>query len=253
MPYLTFFNRQIPLYGIFFYSGIFIAAAVAMLICTRKKIPRYEIAYSGVYTMIGALLGAKLLFIAVTFRRIIEDDIPLEAILKGGFVFYGGMIGGAVGLIVYTKQFKMDILPFCDIFAAVLPLGHAFGRIGCHFAGCCYGIPYNGPFAQTYHVTIGQTPTDIPLFPVQLLEACGLVLIFSVLITVYLKIKENNGSIMLIYLFTYPLLRFCIEFLRGDSERGHFLGLSVSQWISLSAVAAALLLLLGRRKKRVNQ
>lgn len=241
------------MYGIFFYSGIFIAATVAMLICTHKKIPRYEIAYSGVYTMIGALLGAKLLFIAVTFRQIIEEAIPLEAYLKGGFVFYGGVIGGAIGLIIYTKQFKMDILPFCDIFAAVLPLGHAFGRIGCYFAGCCYGIPYRGLFAHTYYVTIGQTPTGIPLFPVQLLEACGLLLIFSVLITVYLKAKEKNGITMLIYLFAYPLLRFCVEFLRGDSERGSFLGLSVSQWISLSAVAGALLLLIKNQKKQSDQ
>jgi len=253
MPFITVFGRHLPIYGIFFYIGIITAALTAILICSHKNVPKYEIAYSAVYTMIGAILGAKLLFIVVSLRQITEENIPLEAVIKGGFVFYGGVLGGALGLMVYAKQFHMDLLPFCEIYSTVLPLGHAFGRIGCFFAGCCYGIPYTGVFAHTYNVSVGQTPVGVPLFPVQLLEACGLLLIFIVLLTVYLKTKEQCGITMLIYFLAYPLLRFFVEFLRGDSERGSFWGLSVSQWISLSATVTALLLLMKHRKKRLNR
>ena len=176
MPYFTLFGKPIPLYGLFFYLALIISSAVALLICKRKSVPRFEIAYSGVYTMIGAMLGAKILFVAISLRQIIDERIPIEAIIKGGFVFYGGVIGGLIGLLIYTKQFRMSILPFLDVYAVVLPLGHAFGRIGCFFAGCCYGMPYDGPFSHTYHFSLGTTPTKIPLFPVQLLESIGLLI-----------------------------------------------------------------------------
>ena len=127
-PYFTLFEREIPIYGVFFYIGIFIAAGVALLISPHKKVERYEIAYSGVYTMIGAMLGSKLLFIAVSLKQIIRENIPLEAVIKGGFVFYGGLIGGILGLFIYCKQYKVAFAPLCEIMATVLPIGHAFGR-----------------------------------------------------------------------------------------------------------------------------
>lgn len=232
-PYFTLFGREIPVYGICFYIGIFIAAGVALLISPKKKVERYEIAYSGVYTMIGAMLGSKLLFLAVTLKTIIEENIPLEAVIKGGFVFYGGLIGGILGLFIYCKIYKVQMAPICEIMATVLPLGHAFGRIGCFFAGCCYGIPYDGIFSCTYKYTYGTTPLGIPLLPVQLIEAISLFIIFIIMLTVYLKTKEKAGYSVALYLCMYPVLRFALEFFRGDSERGGLLFLSTSQWVSV--------------------
>lgn len=232
-PYFTLFGREIPVYGVCFFLGIFIAAGVALLISPKKKVERYEVAYSGVYTMIGAMLGSKLLFIAVTLKTIIEEKIPLEAIIKGGFVFYGGLIGGIIGLFIYCKIYKVPMAPICEIMATVLPLGHAFGRVGCFFAGCCYGIPHNGSFSYTYKYTYGTTPLGVPLLPVQLIEAISLLAIFVFMLTVYLKTKEKTGYAVALYMGMYPVLRFILEFFRGDSERGGFLFLSTSQWVSV--------------------
>ena len=205
--------------------------------------------------MIGGIIGAKLLFLIVSFRQIIDENIPLWAVIKGGFVFYGGLAGGLVGILVYAKQFRMRIEKLLEIYATVLPLGHAFGRLGCFFAGCCYGMPYDGKFSCTYHVSIGNTPTNISLFPIQLAEAIGLVIIFSLLLIVYLKTQEKCGITPILYCSLYPLLRFTLEFFRGDTERGKYGWFSTSQWVSLLILVCVEICLIrkilqGRKKMR---
>lgn len=248
--YIQIFGKQIPLYGLFFYTGIACASVVAALICKRKKIDRYDLLCAGVYTMIGALIGAKLLFILVSIDDIIKYSIPFENVLKGGFVFYGGLLGGILGMFIYCKQFKESFAQLAELFATVLPLGHAFGRVGCFFAGCCYGIPYDGPFSHTYHNVIGQTPTGIPLLPVQLIEASCLVIIFIVMMILYFKTKEKIGVAPVTYLMIYSVLRFILEFFRGDAERGTFLGLATSQWVSIGLLIAAIVVLVLRYQKK---
>jgi len=248
-PYFTLFGREIPVYGVCFYLGIFIAAGVALLISPKKKVERYEIAYSGVYTMIGALIGSKLLFIAVSLKHIIQENIPWEAVIKGGFVFYGGLIGGILGLFIYCRTYKVPMAPLCEIMATVLPLGHAFGRVGCFFAGCCYGIPYDGVFSCTYKYTYGTTPLGVPLLPVQLIEAVSLLVIFVLMLTVYLKTKEKTGYAVAMYMGMYPVLRFILEFFRGDTERGGFLFLSTSQWVSLLLLIISITYFILKSKK----
>ncbi len=252
-PYFTLFEREIPIYGVFFYIGIFIAAGIALLISPQKKVERYEIAYSGVYTMIGAMLGSKLLFIAVSLKQIIRENIPLEAVIKGGFVFYGGLIGGILGLFIYCKQYKVAFAPLCEIMATVLPIGHAFGRIGCFFAGCCYGIPYDGIFSCTYSYSYGTTPLGISLLPVQLIEAVLLLLVFIVLLIVYFKTRDKTGFAVPIYLIIYPILRFVLEFFRGDSERGKLLSLSTSQWVSILLLSISTVYFTLNKFKKINR
>ncbi len=237
-PDISVFGRDIPVYGICFYAGIFLASAAAVLICPKKKIERFDLVCSAVYTMIGAMIGAKLLFIAVSIRQIIQLEIPLEAVIKGGFVFYGGLLGGAAGLIIYLRQFKLPALPFLDLYAFALPLGHAVGRVGCFFAGCCYGLPYDGPISCTYVSTAGMTPLGVPLFPIQLLEAALLVALFSVQ-CVSICIKPGaQGVQVCTYCFVYPVIRFTLEFFRGDAERGEIGVLSTSQIVSVIIIVA---------------
>ena len=244
------FGKEIPLYGLMFYIGIACAALVAALICKRKKIERYDLVCAGVYTMIGALIGAKLLFIIISLDDIIKYDIPFEYVLKGGFVFYGGLIGGILGLFIYAKQFKESFVQMGELFATVLPLGHAFGRLGCFFAGCCYGIPYDGPFSHTYHNVLGDTPTGVPLLPIQLIEAICLVIIFGVMMVLYFRSKEKYGNAPITYLMIYSALRFVLEFFRGDEARGRFLWLATSQWVSIGLMAAAILVLVLRHQRK---
>lgn len=241
------FGYSIPLYGVLFYVGIAVAAIVAVILHRRAEIEIFDIAGSAVYAMIGAIAGAKLLFLAISARQLIEQHIPIEAAIKGGFVFYGGLLGGALGLMIYTKQFRMDFRRFADLYTTVLPLGHAFGRVGCFFAGCCYGIEWEHGYI--YSNTVGSTPIGIPLLPIQLIEAGLLVLLFAVQLILYIY-RSHAGRNTILYLIVYPILRFILEFFRGDTERGKFLWFSTSQWVSLMILAVICIMFAVKKYKK---
>lgn len=243
---IVIFGLDIPLYGLFFYLGISLAAVVAVIIVRKRKIPLFDFVCSAVYACIGGLLGAKLLFVLVSIDQIIEYNVPLLSVIKGGFVFYGGLLGGLLGLWIYAKQFKESVTEYFDIYAIALPLGHAVGRVGCFFAGCCYGLPWEHGYVYTE--TVGNTPIGIPLFPIQLAEAFFLLILFVIQLIALKKI-HFNGINTYIYFFAYPILRFILEFFRGDSERGTFVYLSTSQWISLIIIAIVVILAVNKRKK----
>ncbi len=248
---IELFGTSIPLYGIFFYLGIALAAIAALIISKKISFPCWEIVYSAIYVMIGAMLGAKLLFIAVSWDQIVEYNLSFIQIIKGGFVFYGGLIGGAIGLFIYTSVYKANIIEYIDIYATVLPLGHAIGRIGCFFAGCCYGVPSS--FGVIYTQTVGQTPLGIKLFPVQLAESACLIALFIILLVLFFKSKRK-GIVALVYAFSYSVIRFVLEFFRGDAERGIFFGISTSQWICilLALISTILLFLRIQKLKRAD-
>lgn len=226
-------DKEIPTYGICFFIGITLAILVALIFINKNKIDLFDFLACCAYLLIGAIVGAKLLFILINIETIIENNIGFFDIIKSGFVFYGGLFGGLLGVLIFGWQFKTNVKKLIDIFAVVLPLGHAIGRIGCFLGGCCYGIKYNGIFSHTYyHSDNIYTPLGVKLFPVQLLESFLLFILFILLIFVYTK-RNNIAKISLIYLTSYSIMRFFLEFLRGDIERGSFLYLSTSQWISL--------------------
>lgn len=237
-PFFYLFDKEIPLYGVMFYCGIILAASVALLICSCRELERFDMVCSSIYCMIGAMLGSKLLFFAVNLRTIIDLHVPFVNVLKGGFVFYGGLIGGLLGTVIYSKKYKLPLLDYLDIYAAVLPLGHAIGRVGCFFGGCCYGIPYDGDFSVTYLKVVGDTPLGIPLLPIQLIESVGLLILFIILLTLFLKFPKKNGLVTVVYAISYAIMRFVLEFFRGDDDRGRLGFLSTSQWISIAVVIA---------------
>ncbi|MBP3666538.1 MAG: prolipoprotein diacylglyceryl transferase [Clostridia bacterium] len=230
---ITIGGTEIPLYGICFWLGVLVSAGLLLALRTKRSIPWYDAAYSGVFTMIGAMIGSKGLFILVSWNEIIAAGIPWIDVIKGGFVFYGGLLGGLAGLITYVRIYKLNVYDFMDIYALAIPIGHAIGRVGCFFAGCCYGIPYDGIFSHVYTEAAGQTPLHIPLLPIQLIEASCLFLLFTVNLFLFMRAPHRRGVPLSIYICAYPIIRFVLEFFRGDRERGILLGLSTSQWVSL--------------------
>lgn len=251
-PYFTVFGRVIPMYGLMMYIGIGVAAGVAFLIRRRNKIEAFDLTCSAIYTLIGAMVGAKVLFLIVSWKQVIELGLGLMEIIQGGFVFYGGLIGGILGLFIYCKRYRLSFGQFADLYATVLPLGHAFGRVGCFIAGCCYGMEYHGSFSYTYESVMGgNTPLGVPLFPVQLIEASLLVLLFGVQLLLYFRKSRRCWDQVIYYAMAYALIRFTLEFFRGDAERGSAWLFSTSQWISLLLFAGAVALVIFRSKKRI--
>jgi phosphatidylglycerol:prolipoprotein diacylglycerol transferase len=253
LPYFEIFGRVVPMYGVCFVIGMGLAVLTAWLLARRfKEVPQIDVTCSAVYTGIGAVVGAKLLFIIVNLPLIISGQLTLLQAFQGGFVFYGGLIGGVIGLFIYVKHYKLNAFKFFELYATIVPLGHSIGRVGCFFGGCCYGIEYDGPLSVTYDMTIGNTPVGIPLFPVQLVEAALLLCLFFVVLFLYIK-KRHLGIQVLTYGFVYCLLRFSLEFLRGDKERGALLGMSTSQFISLIFAAVLIAIIIVRVKKSKKQ
>lgn len=193
----------------------------------------------------GALVGAKLLFVWVTWPQL--DGSTWEKItyfvqnFRYGFVFYGGLIVAVVSLIIYMKKKNLPLLTTSDFIITGLPLGHAFGRIGCFLAGCCYGKPTDLPWGVIFtdtHAMVSPELLGVPVHPVQLYEAAGNLLIFWLLHKLYNR-PHKNGTVLLAYIFCYGTMRFVLEFFRGDFRGAYLFGLSPSQLITLLLAASA--------------
>ncbi len=232
---------EIQPYGTMIAIGIVVSGAVGRYLSKRFALDFNNMILLFAYGLSFGFVGAKCMYLLLNFQKISWSSCRLsEIIADGGFVFYGGLPLGALGILLAQGIHDIELKRYLPICVPLLPLGHAFGRIGCHFAGCCYGIAYDGPFAVVYHNS-PITPSETPLFPVQLLEAALLILLSGILLTALLK-GLRLGSLFTLYFGGYSSLRFSLEFLRGDAERGIAAGLSTSQWISLIILALLLVL-----------
>jgi phosphatidylglycerol:prolipoprotein diacylglycerol transferase len=141
-------------------------------------------------------------------------------------------------------------LALADLFCTVIPLGHACGRIGCFFYGCCYGRDSDAwcavvfpKFSPSWYEHGRQM---VPVLPTQLFEAAALLVLFAVLMALYLRFRRGTCAA---YMVGYGVIRFCIEFMRGD-PRAAFWGLSIGQVISVCLVAAGAVLFFSTRRMR---
>lgn len=254
-PFFYIMDIKIPAYGLMMILGFLFSCVFEIYLCNKKNINIVDQLYLIAYILIASLLGAKLVYIFQNMEQfinqlpyIITDFKRFMDYLGGGFVFYGGLIGGAIGAIFYANVFKINAIKNIETFVIVIPFFHCVGRIGCFLAGCCYGIEYNGLFKIMYTEAIAA-PNGINLFPVQLLEALlnFLLFLFLVWIDKWLKKPLSNFGI---YLVLYGAIRFFLEFLRGDLIRGIYI-LSFSQWISLLVVLIGIYIIIITTKKNL--
>lgn len=174
---------------------------------------------------ISSWIGSKLFFLLNPPDHHHIDFINSSSFwLGGGFVFYGGMVFGAIYILIYCLLLKRFSFVKCAYFVPAIAFAHGIGRIGCFLTGCCYGVESPSWWAVMLHQKLRH--------PVQLYEATGLFAIGAVTYWL-LKHKHSKSVIIRIYLTSYSMLRFVVEFFRGDSIRGKYGLLSTSQWISL--------------------
>lgn len=259
-PVVVIGKLLIPTYGIMTVIGFTLAILVYMHTASFFYMPRADVAYASIYAIVGLGIGAKLLYALTTLPTVIRhSDVffahPIEVLgfVFGGWVFYGGLLGAIAGVIIYCKKFQLNYIEFLDAAAPAVPLFHIFGRIGCFFAGCCYGKEYDGPFSVTYprnHFT--EKMAEVERVPVPIMEAMGNLILFVIVYTA-IKKGQKNGRPMGIYLLGYSVMRFLLEFLRGDSYRGVLLNLSTSQWISLGLLPVGIWLLVKKHNSRTLQ
>ena len=227
--YLGEIKLSVPMYTLFSCIG----AAFAMIIIYNRIAKIDGITFKKylfliLLMVIGVALGSKLLFIITIIPDIVNNwslQYAFNRIVTAGFVFYGGLTGAIVGIYVFSKVCKIRFKTISNVVCPALPAFHAFGRIGCLFAGCCYGKAISAGFYHLY------SESDISRIPIQLIESAFLVVI-TILIFIIDKKKKYEIPLLLIYLIIYAVGRFIIEFFRGDTLRGIWLGLSTSQWVA---------------------
>lgn len=245
-------------YGVFLALGMLLALFVASRLAARDGLPRERIYDLGLWTLVGGLVGSKILMFFV------EDGVNIYSLdfLRSGGVYYGGLIGGFLAVVILVPLYKLPFWKVADAFAPGVALGQAFGRQGCFSAGCCWGkpttLPWGVHFTELGHeytgVPIyGADGNDIHLHPTQLYESLIMFTVFALLIYLHRR-KKFDGQVLIAYGIIYSIVRFSIEFVRDD-PRGDlfgfttFTGLSTSQGISLLVAAGSIVFMVMRLKR----
>lgn len=235
---IVILGRTIPMYGVLGVTGALFGLLYILLRAPKFKIDRENAVYIYVLGAVGAMAGAKLLFILVEIPDILHvlqsgTAKPSEIILSlanGGMVFYGGLIGGILAAWWCAKIIKTKLTDYLVLLVPALALAHSIARIGCFSAGCCYGAETSSWIGYTYTNSLAA-PNGVPLLPIQLIEAFGVFLIFIFLVW-YTSSSKREQYTLAMYIVLYAPMRFILEFFRGDSLRGFVFGISTSQWIS---------------------
>ena len=201
----------------------------------------------GIYIIIAALIGAKLLLLVVDFDQFRQSPADLMSLARSGGVFYGGLILAVLVAFWYVHKHRLPLWTTCDVFAPGIALGHLTGRLGCLAAGCCYGRPTSLPWGITFTNPLAAanvgTPLGIPLHPTQIYEAGAELLILVVLLATEKRGRPFPGRTFWGYMFLYAVSRYIIENYRGD-PRGTVFGIfSTSQFISLVLAPLSLAML----------
>jgi len=241
----------IPSYGVFFATGVLLAILLALHLARQAGLDRNRLSDLIFYTLLVALLGAKIFLFLTEFHFYTSNPDQIKYLLTSGGTFYGGLIFGLFFAVWFIRKRKLDTWTVADILAPGIALAHGFGRIGCFMAGCCYGRPAGDcaiavTFPDREHTV---APAGQPLYPTQLMESALNFINFMILLIVYKK-KKFKGQVISLYLINYSIIRFSVEFFRGDSDRGYIFGgmdrpffsLSVPQLISILGFTAGIIL-----------
>ena len=234
-------------YGVLLAAAYLLGLKLAMVRAKARGLDSARVLDLGIYIIISALIGAKLLLLITDFDTFRQSPAELLSLARSGGVFYGGLILAVAVAFWYIWRHDLPFWTTCDVFAPGIALGHVIGRFGCFFAGCCYGRPTSLPWGITFTdpfaaANVG-TPLGIPLHPTQLYEAGAEAMILLVLLVTERKGRPFAGRTFWLYMFLYAVSRFIIEFYRGD-ERGTIFMFSTSQFISLVIVPVAIGMLL---------
>src|SRR4030042_2435620 len=241
-------------YGLLVAAGFLIGIGLAVRQARKEGIPADKIIDLGFYILLTAIIGSRLFFILINASHYIKNPLDIFKIWEGGLVFYGGVLLAVPTAIWYVKKNGLGIWRTADVFAPSIAIGHALGRLGCFFAGCCSGKTAEALlWAVTFTNPQSLAQIGIPLHPTQLYESAGEFINFLILITLR-RYKSFDGQLFLTYVLLYSILRFIVEFFRGDIGRGFILyNISLSQGISILMLLIASVVLIVLRKRKVNK
>jgi phosphatidylglycerol:prolipoprotein diacylglycerol transferase len=227
-------------YGFLIAMGFLIGLMLAILQAKKEGISSDKIMDLSFNILLAAVIGSRLLFILINLGHYIDNPLDIFKIWEGGLVFYGGVMLAVPTAIWYVKKNGLDVWRTADIFAPPIAIGHVFGRLGCLAAGCCYGkTAASLPWGIIFTDPDCLAPINVLLHPTQIYESAGEFVNFLILITLR-RYKSFNGQLFMTYLLLYSVLRFIVEFFRGDVARGF-----IAPYISVSQAISILMFLVG--------
>ena len=241
-------------YGVLLAAAYLLGLKLAMVRAQARSLDQTRVLDLGIYIIISALLGAKLLLLVTDWRTFTSSPGELLTLVRSGGVFYGGLIVAVAVSLWYIRRVGLPLWTTCDVFAPGIALGHVIGRLGCLFAGCCYGKPTDLPWGITFTdpfaaANVG-TPLNRPLHPTQLYEAGAEALILIILLATESRGRRFPGRTFWLYMLLYAISRFIVEVFRGD-PRGNVGIFSTSQFISLLLTPLAIAMLVYLYRTRV--
>jgi len=250
-------------YGILVAGGFMAGLWTASRRCVLDKLDGKAISDLGVWIIIAGMLGARAMHV-VTYWDALYAGKPLWQVLDfrgGGLVFYGGFIGAALAVILYTRfHGKQPLWKIADAFAPSIPLGHALGRLGCLMYGCCFGAACDLPWAIQFpayspaYGVFGQAPEDashsVHVHPTQIYSALLNLALYGGLAWLYRR-KRFDGQVFAVYLAGYSVNRFVVEFFRGDyqTEQQWFDWIKPGQQLSLFLLPIGIALFVAMRRR----
>ena len=259
-------------FGALLSCAVLVGAVVTARLARIEGLPARPVLNACLGAAVSGFFGARLLYVltnAGDFRTFGE----VIAFQNGGLTFYGGAVTGALGALWILRRHRVPFLAWADAAAPGLALSIAVGRLGCYLAGCDYGTPLSarapawikrlgtfprwpdevaGPAAGSpawvEHVLSGRIPlaskASLPVHPTEIYEAAFALLLFTGLVALR-RFRRFRGQAFVALVLAYGIVRFVLESLRGDPERGLWGPLTVSQWMAVSL--AIPLVLVARR------
>ncbi len=209
------------------------------------------------YTIIIALIGAKAVLLVGDLSYYFKNPSELLSLARSGGVFQGGLAFGFIFAMWYLYKHRIPTWKAADVFAPALALGHAFGRVGCFSAGCCYGhecaVPWGVTFHSEYAHSLTGIPLNTPLHPTQLYEAVLNFINFGILFYI-LKKKKFDGQVFSFYIINYSVYRFVIEFFRFHPDKAYLFqnpsSLSYSQVFCIFGLIGGIVLFILLKKRK---
>lgn len=250
---------HVKTYGCCMALGFFVAWQVLVYLCKRVGRPFESIGNLLIALMVSGVLGSRIAYVIEHWHAEFASR-PMDVIRvdQGGLMFYGGLILATVVFACWCMFKRENPLAVGDLLCVAIPVGHAFGRIGCFFYGCCYGKQSTSALAVSFprgspawyeQLNLGQISSmakeSLPVLPTQLFEAAANALLFAVLFAFY---RRFRGGTTALYLIGYAVIRFLMEYVRGDPRAavGPF---SISQTISIALLVAGVVLAVCTRKR----
>ena len=243
LPFVYILGLRLPTYGLTITCGFLVVLLLLRFQAKRFQIPYRRLFVLSVYSCAVAFLCAHLACLIADGERLTLTRIVY---ISNGHMFYGFFFGALLGAFFVTKIYRMSYYATLNICIPAWATAQVFGRIGCFFAGCCYGKLSSLPWAVTYNNPECAAPIGVPLHPTQLYEAAAMSFVVIALFVIQ-RNKRLQPHLVFIYASCYASVRFVEDFFRGDSEVSLFGVLTISQTVSAMILLVLLAIFLVRR------